>query len=183
RSVAASDDVLALLDEAPPRSHQPNVLLAAVHYLLLGGLAHPLAAVYAGSSDAEPGPLFVDICLTHRDEILELLATRHTNTNEVGRSAVIAPALTAVARRAAAQSPRQPSLISATSTASTAARGAHPAGAPRASSPGAPPAAAPRRSHPTCRRSSSASASTGMPSTSPTPTRRAGSSHSSFRTP
>ena len=100
RTVATSDDVLALLDDAPPRSHQPNVLLAAVHYLILGGLPHPLAAVYAGESDAEPGPLFVDVCLTHRDEILELLATRHTNTNEVGRSAVIAPALTAVAARA-----------------------------------------------------------------------------------
>ena len=87
RTVAASDDVLSLVREAPPRSHQPNVLLAAVHYLVLGGLDHPLAAVYAGVSDADPGPLFVDVCLTHRDEILELLATRHTNTNEVGRSA------------------------------------------------------------------------------------------------
>src|SRR5215472_8727093 len=83
RAVAASDDVLALVREAPPQSHQPNVLLAAVHYLLLGGLAHPLAAVYAGESRADPGPEFVDVCLTHRDEILELLATRHTNTNEV----------------------------------------------------------------------------------------------------
>src|SRR6476646_1470251 len=86
RTVAASDEVLALVREAPPRSHQPNVLLAAVHYLVLGGLDHPLAAVYAGTSDADPGPLFVDVCLTHRAEIAQLLATRHTNTNEVGRS-------------------------------------------------------------------------------------------------
>jgi hypothetical protein len=99
RSVAASDRVLALLQEAPPTSHQPTVLLAAVHYLLLGGLDHPLAAVYAGVSDADPGPLFVDVCLTHRDEILELLATRHTNTNEVGRSAIVGLALNAVAVR------------------------------------------------------------------------------------
>ena len=54
RTVAASDEVLSLVREAPPRSHQPNVLLAAVHYLLLGGLDHPLAAVYAGVSDADP---------------------------------------------------------------------------------------------------------------------------------
>jgi hypothetical protein len=100
-TVAASDDVLALLHEAPPRSHQPNVLLAAVHYLILGGLDHPLAAVYAGESEADPGPVFVDVCLTHRAEILELLATRHTNTNEVGRSAVIALAMTTVGTRAA----------------------------------------------------------------------------------
>jgi hypothetical protein len=99
RTVAASDEVLQLVQEAPPRGHFPNVLLGAVHYLLLGGLDHPLAAVYAGTSDADPGPLFVDVCLTHRAEIVELLATRHTNTNEVGRSAVLGPALTAVAER------------------------------------------------------------------------------------
>ena len=99
RAVAESDDVLALVEEAPPRSHQPNVLLAAVHYLLLGGLDHPLAAVYAGTSDADPGPLFIDVCLTHNAELLELLATRHTNTNEVGRSAILAVALNAVADR------------------------------------------------------------------------------------
>src|SRR5262245_43999172 len=102
RAVAASDDVLALLADAPPQSHQPNLLLAAAHYVLLGGPAHPLAAIHARESDAAPGPLFIDVCLTHRDEILELLATRHNNTNEVGRSAVIAPALTAVGTRAAA---------------------------------------------------------------------------------
>src|SRR3954466_12143131 len=99
RTVAADDAVLDLVREAPPAGHFPNVLLAAVHYLLLGGLDHPLAAVYAGESDADPGPLFVDVCLSHRTEIVELLAPRHTNTNEVGRSAVLGPALTAVAAR------------------------------------------------------------------------------------
>jgi hypothetical protein len=99
RTVAQSDEVLTLLDAAPPRSHQPNVLLAAVHYLLLGGLEHPLAAVYAGTSNADPGPLFIDVCLTHWPELLQLLETRHTNTNEVGRSAILAVGLSAVADR------------------------------------------------------------------------------------
>jgi len=99
RTVAADDEVLSLVLEAPPSSHQPNVLLAAVHYLVLGGLDHPLAAVYAGTSDADPGPLFIDVCLTHRAEVLHLLATRHTNTNEVGRSAIIGLALSAIAAR------------------------------------------------------------------------------------
>ena len=98
-AVAASDDVLELVAEAPPTGHQPNVLLGAVHYLVLGGLDHPLASVYAGDSDADPGPLFVDLCLAHRREIVELLSTRHTNTNEVGRAAVIGPALTTAAAR------------------------------------------------------------------------------------
>ena len=75
------------------------LLLAAVHYLLLGGLDHPLAAAYAGESEADPGPLFVDVCLENRDVILELLATQQVNTNEVGRSAAIGPALTVAASR------------------------------------------------------------------------------------
>ena len=97
RSVAASDEVLNLIREAPPAAHQPNVLLGAAHYLVLSGVEHPLAAVYAGVSDADPGPLFLDLCLRERDRVLELLATRHTNTNEVGRSAILGPALTSVA--------------------------------------------------------------------------------------
>ena len=99
RFVANDDDVLALAHEAPPAAHQPNVLLGVVHYLLLGGLDHPLAAVYAGESDADPGPLFRDLCLTHRTEVLELMETRRTQTNECGRSAVIGPALTWVAQQ------------------------------------------------------------------------------------
>jgi hypothetical protein len=102
RTVAQSDAVLDLVSEAPPRGHNPVLLLAAVHYLLLGGLDHPLAAVYEGTSGADPGPLFVDLCLQHRDALLELLATEQVNTNEVGRSAVIGPALTVVASRRAA---------------------------------------------------------------------------------
>jgi hypothetical protein len=97
RTVAESDEVLAMIRPAPPEAHLPNVLLAAVHYLVLSGLDHPLAGVYAGGSDRDPGPLFVDVCLTHRDAIAELLQTRHTNTNEVGRSALLGPALTEVA--------------------------------------------------------------------------------------
>ena len=97
RAVAASEPVLDLIREAPPAAHQPNVLLGAAHYLVLSGIEHPLAAVYAGVSNADPGPLFVDLCLRERTRVLELLSTRHTNTNEVGRSGVLGPALTAVA--------------------------------------------------------------------------------------
>jgi len=99
RTVAESDDVLDLVSEAPRHGHNPVLLLAAVHYLLLGGLDHPLAAVYAGESDADPGPLFVDLCLGQRDAIIGLLATEQVNTNEVGRSAIIGPALSAAAAR------------------------------------------------------------------------------------
>lgn len=98
-SVARDDDLLALTAVGPPTARQPNILLAAVHYILLGGLDHPLADVYAGRSTADPAPLFRDVCLAHRDEVLELLAHRRTQTNECGRSALIVPALAWVAAR------------------------------------------------------------------------------------
>src|ERR1043165_2826429 len=76
RGVARDEEVLSLVLEAPPEGHFPLLLLAAVHYLLLRGLDHPLAAVYEGRSDADPVPLFRDVCLAHRDEIVDLLARR-----------------------------------------------------------------------------------------------------------
>jgi hypothetical protein len=82
-----------LVQRTPPSSHQPNLLLAAVHDLLLSGVEHPLAEVYSGSSSADPVPLFRDFCLTHRDAVQALLVSRHTQTNECGRSAAIVPAL------------------------------------------------------------------------------------------
>jgi hypothetical protein len=99
-SVARDVELLGLTAIGPPSGRQPNVLLAAVHYLLLGGLDHPLADVYAGRSSADPGPLFRDVCVAHRDEVLELLATRRTQTNECGRSAVIVPGLAWASQRA-----------------------------------------------------------------------------------
>src|SRR5437016_9412948 len=100
RSVAEDGDILRLVLEAPPHAHQPNVLLAAVHYLVLSGLDHPLSAVYAQrESPPNPGALFLDVCRTHRGELLELMSARRTQTNECGRSAVIALALAAAATR------------------------------------------------------------------------------------
>jgi hypothetical protein len=99
RHVAKSDALLDLIETAPPEQHNPVLLLAAVHDLVLGSPDHPLAPVYAGESDADAGPLFVDLCLDRRVELLELLATRQVNTNEVGRAAIIGPALTTVAAR------------------------------------------------------------------------------------
>ena len=98
-SVAQADDVLDLALDAPRPGQQPNVLLAAVHFLLLGGLAHPLGEVYAARSADDPGTLFCDLVRSHRVEIASLLATRRTNTNECGRTAVLVPGLQWVADR------------------------------------------------------------------------------------
>jgi len=93
-SVAQDRALLDLVREAPPEAHMPLVLLAAVHYLVLDGVDHPLAAVYAGRSRQDPAPLFHDLCMRHRREILEVMSQRRVQTNEVGRSALLGPALT-----------------------------------------------------------------------------------------
>jgi hypothetical protein len=97
-SVADDPELLAVTAEAPESGQQPNVLLAAVHYLILSGVTHPLAEVYAGRADPAQAPaLFRDLCLARRPDIARLLASRHTQTNEPGRSAVLAVGLAAAA--------------------------------------------------------------------------------------
>ena len=181
RTVADSDEVLDLVCEAPPVAHNPVLLLAAVHYLLLGGLDHPLAAVYAGESEADPGPLFVDVCLENRDVILELLVTQQVNTNEVGRSAAIGPALTVAASRLRVPSvwstsaAVRGSTCSATATASTTDRRARPGLLTCQCRSVARSSMGRRRSRPRFLRSLHAWASTARRSTCTIPTNRDGS--------
>jgi hypothetical protein len=80
------------------RSGQPpgNILFAAVHYLLLRGADHKLRGFFpnlnAGIDPPDPTaafPVFRDFIEKHRDEMTPLIRTRVTNTNEVGRSALL----------------------------------------------------------------------------------------------
>jgi len=97
-SVADDPELLALVAAAPPSGQQPNVLLAAVHYLVLSGIAHPLADVYAGRAGSDLAPaLFRDLCLSQRHNVGRMLASRHTQTNEPGRAALLAVGLAAAA--------------------------------------------------------------------------------------
>src|ERR1019366_4255722 len=73
----------------------------------LAGTRHPLAAYYdtvrsiAGGPPGAPGgdlvAEFKDFCLTHRAELLGLIAVRSTQTNEVGRCCALLPALNVIA--------------------------------------------------------------------------------------
>jgi len=103
RGIAADPEVLALAADTPPDQPAPNLLLGAVHYLLLGGVTHPLAAFYPSlSSSPDPGdayPAFHRFCLDHAADIRELLLTRRVQTNEVARCACLLPAFALVARQ------------------------------------------------------------------------------------
>jgi hypothetical protein len=100
-AVADDPELLVWIRSAPPDAHLPPALLAAVHYLLLESPDHPLAAVYAGRSDADPAPLFLQLCRDRDEDVMRLLTTRRIQTNDCGRSAVIAPGLTWLAARIA----------------------------------------------------------------------------------
>jgi hypothetical protein len=109
RGVADDPMVLALLAEAPLAQRRPNLLLAAVHFLLLGGAPHALAAHYDTVASFVPGPAplpvgdvvsdFKAFCREYHDDLLALIATRSTQTNEVGRCSALLPALSAIAAR------------------------------------------------------------------------------------
>lgn len=96
--IADDPDVIALLQAAPETQQIPVLLFAAVHDLLLGGLGPDLAAHYPNltppgeqPATGDPAELFRSFALDHAAEVTALVATRHTQTNEVGRCAQFVP--------------------------------------------------------------------------------------------
>jgi hypothetical protein len=80
-AAAEDEQILSLLRPLSERQHQPNLLMAAVNYL--GGITDS----YAG---------FRTFVLANWDRIRELLETKRTQTNEVGRCATLLPAIASV---------------------------------------------------------------------------------------
>ena len=104
KGIAADDDLRALAGTARPGQPPANMILAATQFLLLRGAQHRLRDFYpnlsAATADGDPFPAFRDFVAEHRDEIANLIATRVTNTNEVGRSAALHAGFRALAARA-----------------------------------------------------------------------------------
>jgi hypothetical protein len=104
----AEDETLQSLSNKR-RKGQPaaNLILGAVHYLLLGGVKDALAEYYPSIGGARPVDdkafdLFRAFCRTHEAAIVEIVSKRVTNTNEAGRSAFLAPAFEIVSNEAGA---------------------------------------------------------------------------------
>jgi hypothetical protein len=99
----ARDPALAgLLLHAPLRQRQPVLMFASIHFLLLSGRDDAgLRAHYpnltARPDPADPVPALRRFCDRHADELAGLLATRSTQTNEIGRCSLLLPALGIVA--------------------------------------------------------------------------------------
>lgn len=101
RGVARDRKLLTLASLAQIGHLAPNLLFGAVHYLLLQGANHALRQLYptcGGHFDgsADPCQAFRDFCLTYREEIEQLVARERVQTNEVGRCALLFPALRVV---------------------------------------------------------------------------------------
>jgi hypothetical protein len=94
RFVAQNDALLELASHAA-REPVPNVLLGAVHLLLLKGASHELREYYPSlSSPAKDDDglfrAFADFAEKFRSEIIPLVQTKRVQTNEVNRSAILA---------------------------------------------------------------------------------------------
>lgn len=95
--IARDPDLAALLLQAPPQQRQPVLFFACVHDLLLGGRdGGNLRQHYPNLRDGPPptdDPVHAlrAFCTRHRDELVGLLRTRSTQTNEIGRCSLLLP--------------------------------------------------------------------------------------------
>ena len=102
-------DMLQLAASCPPSQPSANILFASVHYLLLGGIQHPLRDFYPDvmasektprTPSPETYPLFQDFVRTHVDTIRKLIATRLVQTNVVRRTTCLLPIFALIAKKA-----------------------------------------------------------------------------------
>jgi len=91
-----------LLNSAPLPQRRPVLLLAAIHRVVLEHQSSPLAQRYPSVTGKAHNPghdvagLADDLnefCSNFRDDIANLVSTRHTQTNDISRSAVLRLAL------------------------------------------------------------------------------------------
>lgn len=96
KEIMKDDELLELCFFIQKGQPAPNMLLGAIHHLLLNGKSHPLAQFYS-SMTTEPKEgvesfrLFKDFSRKYRDNIIHLLQTKLVQTNEVRRSAYLYP--------------------------------------------------------------------------------------------
>jgi hypothetical protein len=106
RGIAGDPELLTIAACSRSGQQAPNLLLAAVHYLLLCGADHALGAFYPGVAHVaavppgDPMPAFRSFCREHRAALMALVSTGLVQTNEPQRCTVLLPAFATVARLA-----------------------------------------------------------------------------------
>lgn len=104
--IAAEPALAGLLMAAPVVQRQPVLLFACVHWLVLTHPDEALGAYYPNVAarrgvERPAGPVvdaFRAFCADHGDELGTLLASRSTQTNEIGRTALFLPVFALIER-------------------------------------------------------------------------------------
>lgn len=104
RTVTDDPALLDLLSGAADEQRRPNLWLAAVHERVLAGTSHALAAYYPSvggqrAPDEALAACVKDFAAAHEAPLRERMRTQTTQTNEIGRCAVLWHALRAIAQR------------------------------------------------------------------------------------
>jgi hypothetical protein len=103
-TIADDHDLLELASRAQSGQPVPNLLFAAVHYLLLSGKDHELGWFYPSIVE-EPKehdlafPAFKEFCTSHTEDIVQLLQSRRVQTNEVRRCVYLYPVFCRIYQR------------------------------------------------------------------------------------
>lgn len=97
RNIAEHPEILELLRAAPDQQQLPVLLRAAVHAVVLdepdSELAQWYPTVTVRPRATDPFPAFARCCDQHAERIRAIVARRVVQTNEVGRCALLVPAL------------------------------------------------------------------------------------------
>jgi hypothetical protein len=103
--VATEPALIEMIRACEPHAHDPNMLLAAVQYLVLGDIDHPLAELYSdlpgptvSSLPPDVGARLLDFCDKFGRELVALMNSRHIQTNETARGSGLAVGLAAAAQ-------------------------------------------------------------------------------------
>jgi hypothetical protein len=98
--IADDPAVVELLGSAPAEQQLPVLLLAAVHSIVLAEPDIELAAWYSTTAHepltTDPYPAFARLCRERADDLRTIITSRTVQTNEVGRCALLMPALSRI---------------------------------------------------------------------------------------
>lgn len=102
--IARRPHLSGLLGHAPATQQTPVLLLAAIHFLVLDEPTHPLARWYA-DIDPDPRPpdhpelaaTLTEFVEDRAASVIGIVATRHVQTNEIGRCALLLPCFAVIA--------------------------------------------------------------------------------------
>jgi hypothetical protein len=95
-NIANDTTILQLAAQSSVGQPVPNLLLGAVHYLLLRGIEHPLAEYYPSieNDSREPSTAFhnfKEFCIQYENELIQIIKSKLVQTNEVRRCTYLYP--------------------------------------------------------------------------------------------